>query len=163
MKALEDCRLTIREAMSDHDITTAQHLFEQYAAWLGIDLSFQSFDTELAGLPAPYARPSGVILLAEHERIAVGCVALRSIGDHIAEVKRLFIVPAYRGRGLGRQLMSGIIAEAKQIGYARIWLDTIPMMTVARALYESLGFKEIAPYYRSPIEGTVYLELVLDS
>ncbi|MFQ5995920.1 MAG: GNAT family N-acetyltransferase [Acidiferrobacterales bacterium] len=149
--------------MSDHDITVARHLFEQYAAWLGVDLSFQSFDTELAGLPGPYARPGGVILLAEHKRIAVGCVALRSIGDHTAEAKRLFVVPAYRGRGLGRQLMNVVIAEAKQVGYARIWLDTIPMMTTARVLYESLGFEEIAPYYHNPIDGTVYMELVLDS
>ncbi len=122
---------------------------------------FQSFDEELATLPEPYVRPTGFILLAERKRVAVGCVALRKIGERIGEVKRLYVIPKYRGYGVGRRLMQYVIGEARNIGYSSLRLDTLPQMETARALYASLGFKQIAAYYYNPIEGAEFMELAL--
>ena len=148
------------QAKTDKQIDAARELFKEYATWLEIDLCFQNFDKELAGLPGDYAPPDGRLLLAiEDERIA-GCVALRKIGDGICEMKRLFLRPEFRGKGLGRKLVEAILAEAKQIGYERMRLDTLPpKMNDAIALYRSLDFKEIEPYYRNPVPGAKFMEL----
>ncbi|MFQ5937830.1 MAG: GNAT family N-acetyltransferase [Acidiferrobacterales bacterium] len=151
---------TIREASAE-DTDAVRCLFQEYAAWLGIDLSFQSFHEELESLPSPYVRPRGFVLLAESEERAVGCVALRKLSGGIAEAKRLYVVPAHRGRGIGRRLMEEVIREACRIGYTAIRLDTLPQMKTASALYEALGFKRIGPYYYNPIAGTTYMELSL--
>lgn len=158
---MKKASVTIREATGDQEMATARRLFQDYAAWLGIDLGFQSFDEELATLPRPYAAPSGLILLAEREGLAIGCVALRKIADAVGEVKRLYVSPRYQGGGIGKLLMESVIVEAKERRYARIMLDTLPKMTAAQRLYRSLGFKTIAPYYASPITGTTYMELSL--
>ena len=152
----------IIRAQSSVDIDQARELFKEYAAWLEIDLCFQNFDKELAGLPGDYAPPDGRLLLAiEDERIA-GCVALRKIGESICEMKRLFLRPEFRGKGLGRKLVEAILSEAKQIGYKRMRLDTLPpKMNDAIALYRSLDFKEIEPYYRNPVSGAKFMELEL--
>jgi len=152
----------IIRAQSSVDIDQARELFKEYAAWLEIDLCFQNFDKELAGLPGDYAPPDGRLLLAiEDERIA-GCVALRKIGESICEMKRLFLRPEFRGQGLGRNLVEAILSEAKQIGYKRMRLDTLPpKMNDAIALYRSLDFKEIEPYYRNPVPGAKFMELEL--
>ena len=150
------------QAKTDKQIDAARELFKEYAAWLEIDLCFQNFDKELAELPGEYDMPTGRLLLAvENERIA-GCVALRKIGEGLCEMKRLFLRPEFRGKGLGRKLVEAIVAEAKQIGYERMRLDTLPpKMNDAIALYRSLDFKEIEPYYRNPVPGAKFMELEL--
>lgn len=149
--------VTIREATPE-DVATARRLFREYAAWLGVDLSFQSFDQELAGLPQPYARPDGFLLFAESAGTVVGCVAAKKLDDGLAEAKRLYVVAGYRGRGIGRQLMQHLLRETRKIGYRAVRLDTLPQMQAARALYETLGFRPIVAYYHNPIAGTVYME-----
>jgi putative acetyltransferase len=144
------------------DIQQVRQLFEEYAAWLGINLCFQNFDKELAGLPGDYAPPSGRLLLAVVGDEVMGCVALRKIGECVGEMKRLYVRPAFRGRGLGRTLTEKVIAEAKQIGYASVRLDTLPAkMDQAIAMYRSLGFREIAAYYQNPVAGATFMELDL--
>ena len=149
--------VTIREATPE-DVETVRRLFREYAAWLDVDLSFQSFDQELAGLPQPYARPDGFLLFAESAGTVIGCVAAKKLGDRLAEAKRLYVVTEYRGRGIGRQLMEQLLRETQKIGYRAVRLDTLPQMQAARALYEALGFRRIAAYYHNPIAGTVYME-----
>jgi len=150
------------QVTSAHQIDQARELFKEYAAWLEVDLCFQNFDKELAGLPGDYAPPDGRLLLAtEDDRIA-GCVALRKIGESVCEMKRLFLRREFRGKGLGRKLVEAIIAEARQIGYQRMRLDTLPpKMNDAIALYRSLDFKEIEPYYSNPVPGAKFMELDL--
>src|SRR6202030_2654925 len=125
-------------------------------------LCFQSFDQELAGLPGDYAPPDGRLLLAQYRDQLAGCVALHGLGSGICEMKRLYLRPQFRGEGLGRALAERIIAEARQIGYQRMRLDTVePVMKDAVALYRKLGFTEIAPYCPNPIAGAMYMELEL--
>ena len=144
---------------SDTDVECARILFREYARWLEIDLCFQNFEKELADLPGDYAPPDGRLLLAcDHARPA-GCVALRKIGDDTCEMKRLFVRSQFRGKGLGRGLTEAIIREAKDIGYHRMRLDTLPpKMDEAIALYRSLGFKEIEAYYNNPVPGAIFME-----
>jgi ribosomal protein S18 acetylase RimI-like enzyme len=153
----------IRPARAPADIATAAALFEEYAAGLGVDLGYQGFPAELAGLPGAYAPPAGELLLAwVGGADALGCVALRPLEDGGAcEMKRLYVRPAGRRLGLGRALVAEIIAKATALGYAEMKLDTLPSMGAAAALYAKFGFAEIAPYYTSPIAGTLYLRRVL--
>ena len=154
--------MNFAQASSPEQINEARTLFEEYAAWLGISLCFQNFDKELACLPGQYAPPDGRLLLAiEADQIA-GCVALRKIGEDTCEMKRLFVRSQFRGKGLGRRLAETIIAEARQLGYERMRLDTLPgRMNQAIKLYRSLGFKEIPAYYQNPVEGAIFMELLL--
>jgi ribosomal protein S18 acetylase RimI-like enzyme len=133
----------------------------EYADSLGFDLSFQDFESELAALPGDYAPPGGRLLLAYRGSYLAGCVALRPLGPDVCEMKRLYVRPNCRGCGVGRALAERLIAEARQIGYRRMRLDTVPSMVRAQSLYSSLGFAEIAPYRHNPIPGTTFLELVL--
>ena len=148
-------------AVTPDHVALSRALFEEYAAWLGIDLSFQGFAAELAGLPGLYAPPRGRLFLALGSSEAVGCVALRPLGDTVCEMKRLFVRPVFRGQGLGRRLAEQIVEEARAIGYATMKLDTLPSMQVAIRLYEALGFVPCAPYYGTPLRETVFMELQL--
>jgi putative acetyltransferase len=150
------------EAVSPSHIAQARELFLEYAHSLGFSLCFQNFDKELAGLPGDYAPPAGRLLLAEYKGQLAGCIALHKLEDGICEMKRLYLRPQFRGKGLGRALADCIIAEARQIGYQRMRLDTVePVMKDAVAMYRKLGFCEIAPYCANPIAGALYLELQL--
>jgi ribosomal protein S18 acetylase RimI-like enzyme len=148
----------LREA-GDADIPCVADLFREYAAGIGINLSYQGFETELASLPGVYAPPRGVIMLAEQDGRPVGCVAVRPFGDgRICEMKRLHVRDVARGSGLGRALAQAAIVAAQKAGYAAMRLDTLSTMHAAQALYRSLGFREIAPYYPTPIADTVFME-----
>jgi len=154
--------LTLAQAESPAQIAQARELFLEYAQSLGFSLCFQNFDHELAGLPGDYAPPDGRLLLAEYEGQLAGCVALHELEAGICEMKRLYLRPRFRGKGLGRVLAERIIAEARTIGYQRMRLDTVePVMKDAVAVYRKLGFKEIAPYRANPIAGAMYMELEL--
>jgi len=149
-------------ATSPVQIDQARELFKEYAAWLEIDLCFQDFEKELAGLPGDYAPPDGRLLLAYDDARLAGGVALRKIGDNTCEMNRLFVRSQFRGKGPGRGLIQAIIREARAIGYQRMCLDTLPpKMNDAIALYRSLGFEEIEPYYENPVSGAIFMELSL--
>jgi GNAT superfamily N-acetyltransferase len=154
--------LRIFQAETPEHHAAARELFEEYAAGLGHDLCFQHFADELARLPGAYAPPRGRLLLATCEDRWVGCAALRPQGATICEMKRMYVRPDFRGRGIGRQLAIETIAAAQRMGYRRMRLDTLESMTVPRKLYRSLGFRPAAPYYHNPIPGAVFLELELD-
>ena len=141
--------------------TRVHELFSEYAQSLGIDLCFQQFDQELAELPGSYAAPEGRLLIAQYAEVDVGCVALRKMGPGTCEMKRLYVRPPFRGKGIGRCLAVSIIIEAHNIGYERVRLDTLPSMKEALTLYRSIGFSEIQPYGDHPICGTICLELDL--
>jgi len=151
--------LRIVEVCGGEDLERVRELFVEYARSLSFHLSWQNFDEELATLPGRYAPPSGRILLARHDDAFVGCVALRQIGEGICEMKRLFVQPASRGKGIGKALAQAIIEEARRIGYKRMRLDTA--FEPALSLYKSLGFRQIPPYQYVPIEGVIFMELEL--
>jgi len=152
----------VLRAQSPADIQHARTLFKEYATGLAIDLCFQNFEKELAGLPGEYAPPHGRLLLARAEKGIAGCVAMRKIGPDTCEIKRLFVRPEFRGQGLGRQLAETMIRKARQLGYERMRLDTLPpRMSGAIALYRSLGFTEIEPYYDHPVPGALFMQLEL--
>jgi len=153
--------LKITEAVTDAKIERARTLFSEYADSLGFDLSFQDFDEELRTLPGDYARPKGCLLLAACRGQAAGCVALRPLEEKICEMKRLYVRPQFRGLGIGRALAEAVIRQARELGYSRMRLDTVPSMAAARALYASLGFEPMGPYRYNPIEGAVFMELKL--
>jgi putative acetyltransferase len=154
--------LKIFQAESPEQVAQARELFLEYAESLGFSLCFQNFEGELADLPGKYAPPAGRLLLAEFRSQLAGCVALRKIDDHICEMKRLYLRPQFRGKGLGRVLAERVIAEARQIGYERMRLDTVePAMRDAVAMYRRFGFRQISPYCDNPIAGALYMELEL--
>jgi ribosomal protein S18 acetylase RimI-like enzyme len=156
--------LTILQASSAAQIAHIRELFLEYAASLGFSLCFQNFDQELATLPGDYAPPEGRLLLAEYEDQLAGCVALHKLEPRICEMKRLYIRPQFRGKGLGRQMAEHLIAEARTMNYRHMRLDTVePVMQDAVGMYRKLGFKEIPPYRSNPMPGTLYMELNLPS
>src|SRR5215213_8257190 len=153
--------MRIFQANTQEDIGQARTLFNEYAAGLGISLCFQNFDQELNNLPGDYAPPDGRLLLATDDDQIAGCIAMRKLGAGVCEMKRLFVRPAYRSTGLGRVLVSSMIDEARKLGYTHMRLDTLPgRMDKAIALYHSIGFVEIEPYYTS-VEGAKFMELNL--
>ena len=149
------------EAKTEQDFSAARELFKEYADSLGIDLAFQDYEEELVRLETIYMPPTGSLLLAKYYGSFVGCVGLRKLGDLTCEMKRLYVKPEVRRKRLGKALCERIIYKAKELGYERMRLDTLPSMTSALAMYKQFGFQEIEPYYDNPIPGTVYLELSL--
>ncbi len=149
------------QASSAAEWSAARRLLEQYAASLGVDLSFQGFQHELDHLEEEYSPPRGTFLLAEDRGEKVGCAALRPLSDLIGELKRLYVIPEARRKGLGRLLTQAIVAAARSRGYARLRLDTLPQMQEAQRLYEEIGFKPIAAYCYNPVPGAAFLELTL--
>jgi putative acetyltransferase len=153
--------LSITDASSGDALGEVRALFQEYADDLGVDLCFQGFAEELATLPGRYAPPRGRLLLARWNRETAGCVALRSLGNDICEMKRLYVRPAYRSHGIGRALVDQIIEEGSRLGYSSMRLDSLPSMQRALQLYRELGFQEISPYTKNPVPGAVFLELTL--
>ena len=144
-------------ATSAEDYAAGKTLIEEYAAALGVDLCFQNFSEEIANLPKSYGPPRGCLLLARVNGETVGSVAVRYQGAAVCEMKRLYVKPQYRGTGLGRRLVESAIRHARRLSYSRMVLDTLPNMTEARSLYESLGFREVEGYYPNPLHGVRYL------
>ena len=153
----------ITDAHAEPLLSSVRALFLEYAASLpGIDLEYQGFDEEFAALPGFYAPPSGALLLASVGDDPAGCIGLHAWEPRVAEMKRLYLKPAFRGQGVGRALVVAVMDRARSLGYDRIRLDTLPTMLEAQALYRRLGFREIEPYRASPIPGTRYFEAKLD-
>lgn len=152
---------TIAAARTDAHVGVARDLFRQYGTTPGVDVCVAGFAEEIATLPGPYAEPRGALLLAWAGAQPAGCVALKPVGDDVAELKRLFVNGEFRGRHIGEALTSAAIAAARARGYARVRLDSLPSMAAAQAIYRRLGFKDVAPWSVPAIAGTAYLELKL--
>ena len=151
----------IREAETARMVSSARDLIKEYSASLGIDLSFQDFEKEMVEFPAHYTKPDGRVFVAVEGSIAVGVVGVRRFSGKVCELKRMYVRPEFRGKGIGRMLAEKAIREAREIGYDRMRLDTLSRLEEAVSLYRSLGFKEIAPYRANPNKGVVYMELEL--
>lgn len=157
--------LTLRTltANDSEAIEQVRQYFRNYAGWLGVDLSYQNFDQEMASLPGAYAGPDGRLFFAEVDGRPAGCVGVRPFSDGTCEMKRLYVTPEERGHGVGKALTLAVIKAAKEIGYKRLLLDTLPSMRMAVKLYRELGFTESPAYYPSPVEGTIFLALDLEN
>ena len=153
-------KLLVPESASDW--ADVRQLLLEYAGGLGVDLSFQDFDRELAQLPGAYAPPRGAMRLARVDGAPAGCCALRPLDAvgyaNACEMKRLYVQPQFRALGLGRRLAEEILEAARLAGYACVLLDTLDDMEIARAMYQDLGFVEIPPYYYNPVAGSHYLK-----
>lgn len=154
--------ITIKSALFPDNLSEVKGMFREYANSLDVDLDFQDFEVELSGLPGKYAEPSGIVLLARSEQEVVGCIALRMIDSDICEMKRLYVKPQVRSKKVGRLLVEQLCAEARKLGYQKMYLDTIPSMSSAVRLYTSLGFKPIKPYIYNPLAGAMFLGLDLN-
>ncbi len=152
----------IRPAQTKEDYALTRTLFVEYADWLEVDLCFQNFDDELENIEKMYGPPGGQFLLIRQEGEPAGCVALRRWDKSTCEMRRLYIRPQYRGAGLGRICAEAILNAARDMGYTAMRLDTLPSMTRAISLYRSMGFREVAPCDKNPIEGAIYMELPLN-
>lgn len=152
-------------ARTPEEFAQARRLFQEYADSVGVDLYFQNFADEVNGLPGEYAEPYGALLLAKQGEDLAGCCALRPLDtadySNAAEMKRLYVRPAYRGMGTGRLLAESILDAARIAGYSCVLLDTLDDMEAARALYEELGFTDVPPFYYNPIPGAHYLKVDL--
>jgi predicted N-acetyltransferase YhbS len=159
---------TIIRPAQPPDIPEVRAMLREYVDWIGLDLAFQEIEVEIANLPGEYDPPDGVLLVAEEHHQLIGMIALRPLaqpsGTHhveVAEMKRLFVRPHARGRGLATELINRLLDEARHSGYEEIRLDTLPMMTGAQELYQRFGFEDIAPYYETPIAGTRFMAMRL--
>lgn len=150
-----------RVVLEGSDLEEARALFREYADWVAVDLSFQGFAEELAGLPGEYRAPAGALFLGVVNERPAGCIAVRPWQPRVCEMKRLYVRKAFQGQGCGRVLAAHAIEWARSAGYERMLLDTLPAMTAAQGLYVRLGFREVDPYRFNPVAGTRYMELAL--
>ena len=148
-------------ADSGPGLEMVRELFGEYAASLGFDLQFQDFAKELGELPGKYSPPDGRLILALCDDKPAGCAALQKIDRDVCEMKRMYVRPAFRGKGIGRGLSKVVIEEARKNGYRRMRLDTNETMVEANTLYKSLGFRQIDPYRFNPVKGALFMELDL--
>ncbi len=153
--------MDLKELVTVEDMPLVREFFREYEAAIGVDLCFQGFDAELAGLPGKYGPPRGVIFVAFDGSNPAGCVALRPLAGSACEMKRLYVRPAYRGRGVGRLLAAAAVKRARELGYESMKLDTLATMTEAIGLYRSLGFRETGSYCHNPLDNPVFMELDL--
>lgn len=153
--------IVLRNADTKDLVEIVRDLFREYAEAIGTDLEYQGFTAELAALPAPYIPPRGSLLIAFLDGGVAGCVGMRPIGEAIGEMKRLYVRPAYRRRGLGKHLVEAAIQSARHAGYRELRLDTLLAMTRAQGLYQRLGFVEIPPYNNNYLQGTRFYALEL--
>jgi len=152
----------IRQVETEDHIASARELFREYEEWFGLDLCFQGFEAELASLPGKYAMPDGRLYLAYSDDKLAGCIALRRLEEGVCEMKRLFVRDDFRGQRIGVQLIERVIADAREIGYSAMRLDTYPpKMGKAVSLYEGHGFRRIEPYYENPHSDVLFMELTL--
>lgn len=158
---MTEASLVIAEARWPDDRATVEALFREYVDALAEDISFQDVENELATLPGKYARPTGVVLIARWDGEAAGAVAYRLVEPGVCEMKRLYVRPALRGKGIARELANELIEDARARGYRTMMLDTLASMQSARALYRDLGFRPVAPYYDNPLPGVLYMALEL--
>src|SRR5215216_2496497 len=157
----EPINISYKVAETPQEFAEGANLFQQYAGFIGIDLSFQNFAQELKTIDKQYNKPDGTLLIAYHETKAIGCIALRKWDDDTAELKRMFVLQEYQGHKIGQKLLEQILQIAKTLNYRKVKLDTLSTMEGALRLYRSYGFYEISPYRFNPIEGTVYMEKAL--
>jgi GNAT superfamily N-acetyltransferase len=153
--------LKIENIKTSKHIEIARNLFREYADSLGFDLSFQNFEKELAELPGEYTPPGGRLYVAFERNRPAGCIALRRISADDCEMKRFYVCPLFRGKGVGKRLAARVISDAREMGYRRMLLDTVPSMKRALTLYRALGFKPIPPYRDNPVPGASFMELIL--
>jgi len=153
--------MRVVEARTESETATARSLIEEYASSLEVDLGFQGYREEIAEFPRGYAPPDGTVLLAYEGTEPAGVVALRRHGSAVCEMKRLYVRPKFRGRGIGRALSEELVRRAASLGYSTMRLDTLPTMDAAIALYRALGFREIPAYRFNPVAGARYMELDL--
>jgi len=157
----EKTPLEIKQAATPAEVEQARELLVEYANSLDFELCFQAFERELADLPGAYAPPRGRLLLAYWEGALAGVIALRPYGDQDCEMKRFYVRPAFRGKGIGKALTAALLAAARAEGYRRMVLDTVPSMAAAIALYKGLGFTATDPYCHNPIAGATFMMLEL--
>jgi len=158
---LADRRVTIATVLDGPSLADVRQLFQEYAEWVAIDLSFQDFDREMSSLPGDYVAPTGTLLLALVDGAPAGCVAIRAIDATRCEMKRLHVRRAFQGMGCGRQLAERAIAWARGAGYQSMLLDTLPSMARAQRLYEELGFVDVPAYRFNPVDGARFMALPL--
>jgi ribosomal protein S18 acetylase RimI-like enzyme len=151
----------IAPARFPEDADAVRAILREYAAAIQVELCFQGFDAELAGLPGKYGPPSGSLLIVRGSSDLAAIIALRDLGSGSCEMKRLYVRPAHRGQGLGRRLVQSLIAEARRLGYRTMKLDTAAHLIEAQRLYESLGFCDIPRYYDNLTPGARFMELSL--
>ncbi|CAD6546527.1 GNAT family N-acetyltransferase [Paraburkholderia sabiae] len=151
----------IREAAFPGDTEALVAIVREYVRWLDMDLSYRGFEEEMQSFEQTYTLPSGMFFIAEVNGEVAGCGGLLRHSDDVAEVKRVYVRPAYRGLALGEKIMTRVIDKAKSLGFAKLVLDSVPQTAFAQKLYERMGFTETAPYYANPVPGTRFLELVL--
>lgn len=154
-------RIAIEPAATPEALAAVRGLIEEYQRSLGLDLEFQGFSHELEHLGEMYGPPDGALYLATLDGVAVGCVGMRRFDATCCEMKRLYVRPAGRGHGLGRALAVRAMDAGRAAGYAAMRLDTLPSMHDAQALYERLGFRDVAAYRANPVAGTRFLEATL--
>ncbi|MCC6346295.1 MAG: GNAT family N-acetyltransferase [Nitrospirales bacterium] len=153
--------VTIVPAEEGELLAQVKELFREYAAALGCNPCFKNLELEIAALPGGYGPPEGSLLVARHESRVAGCVALKKLDRDACEMKRLYVRPEFRGKGIGKALVLSAVEDARRMSYHRIRLNTLPSMKEAIPLYHSLGFQDIEPYDATPITGALYMEFTI--